>query len=74
MAVTEFGKELRHIRIEKDWRLYDMAEQLGFSSAYLSAVERSHKAVSDDLLTKVKTLIGADGVLSGGWMPPRGSR
>lgn len=64
MSVSAFGKELRHIRIDKDWRLYDMAEKLGVSSAYLSAVELGNKPVSDDLLKNVKSLVEVDSELS----------
>ena len=41
---TEIGKELRKLRIDREERLLDMAEALGKSSAFISAVERGTKA------------------------------
>lgn len=43
MATTEIGKELRRLRIDKDERLFDMAEKLEKSSAFVSAVETGKK-------------------------------
>lgn len=37
--LTEFGKVLRKLRIDRQEFLRDMAQKLGVSSAYLSAVE-----------------------------------
>ncbi|WP_215761246.1 helix-turn-helix domain-containing protein [Acetobacter sp. P1H12_c] len=42
--VTEFGKELRKIRIDRDERLMDMADKIGKSSAFISAVEVGKKS------------------------------
>ncbi|WP_193453196.1 helix-turn-helix domain-containing protein [Pseudomonas nitroreducens] len=50
---TEFGKILRKARIDRGLLLKDMAEGLGVSSAYLSAVETGKKSVSDELTRKV---------------------
>ncbi|MCF6273715.1 MAG: helix-turn-helix domain-containing protein [Rhodobacteraceae bacterium] len=41
--ITDLGKELRKLRIEKDERLYDMSKRIGKSSAFISAVERGDK-------------------------------
>ena len=41
--VTELGKFLRKLRIEKGELLYDMAQTLGVSSAFLSKVENGKK-------------------------------
>ena len=41
--VTELGKELRKIRIDRDERLLDMAGRLKKSSAFVSAVEVGKK-------------------------------
>lgn len=43
MATTELGKELRKLRINEEERLMDMAERLGKSSAFISALERGSK-------------------------------
>lgn len=55
---TEFGKLLRKARIDRGLLLKGMAEGLGVSSAYLSAVETGKKPVSDDLVRKVATYLG----------------
>ena len=39
MKVTEFGKFSRKLRIENDELLRDMANKLGVTASYLSAVE-----------------------------------
>lgn len=44
MTITELGKELRKIRIDRDERLMDMAEKIGKSSAFISAVEAGKKS------------------------------
>lgn len=41
--LTELGKELRKIRIDRDERLLDMAGRLDKSAAFLSAVEVGKK-------------------------------
>ena len=45
--LTRFGKQLRKIRIDRDQRLKDMAEQLNVTVAYLSAVENGNRVVPD---------------------------
>ncbi len=45
--LTKFGKQLRNLRIETDQRLKDMAERLGVTAAYLSAVENGKRAIPD---------------------------
>ena len=45
--LTRFGKQLRSLRIENDQRLKDMAEILGVTVAYLSAVENGKRVVPD---------------------------
>ena len=43
--LTEFGRELRHIRIDRDEKLKDMAEKLSVTVAYLSAVENGKRNI-----------------------------
>ncbi|MAT33823.1 MAG: transcriptional regulator [Ponticaulis sp.] len=40
-----FGKELRKLRIDENELMKDMAERVGVSSAFLSAMERGTKAL-----------------------------
>lgn len=51
--LTKFGKQLRKIRIEYDQRLKDMADKLGVTVAYLSAVENGNRAVPDAWVNKI---------------------
>jgi len=39
MALTDFGKFIRKLRIEKEELLKEMADKLGVTSSYLSSVE-----------------------------------
>ena len=41
--ITEYGKFLRKLRIDQGQILKTMAEKLGVSSAFLSAVRKSQK-------------------------------
>ncbi len=45
--LTEFGKELRKIRLDRDELLRDMAKKLGVTVAYLSAVENGSRKIPD---------------------------
>lgn len=45
--LTRFGKKLRTLPLEKDQRLKDMADELGVTAAYLSAVENGKRSVPD---------------------------
>ncbi len=51
--VTEFGKFLRKIRIDRTEYLKDMAEKLGVTSSYLSAVENGKRNATDVLVRKI---------------------
>ena len=45
--LTRFGKRLRTLRVERDQKLKDMADKLGVTVAYLSAVETGKRRVPD---------------------------
>lgn len=47
--MTEIGKLLRTLRIDRDERLLDMAAKLGVSPSFLSAVEKGHKSPPADI-------------------------
>ena len=53
MSITEYGKVVRQFREETKVSLRQMADEIGFSSTYVSAVEVGEKAVTDDLIDKV---------------------
>ncbi|MGT2866525.1 helix-turn-helix domain-containing protein [Streptococcus fryi] len=53
---TEFGKYLRKLRIDEGEVLKRMAEKLGVSSAFLSAVENGKKKIPKDWDEKLSNL------------------
>lgn len=53
MAVTEFGKFLRKMRIDCAEVLGGMAERLGVSPAYLSAIENGMRDIPNSFVEKV---------------------
>lgn len=54
--ITEFGKALRKLRIERNEYLKNMAEKLGISVAYLSAMENGKRKVPEDLVLKIANI------------------
>ncbi|MBQ7207540.1 MAG: helix-turn-helix domain-containing protein [Lentisphaeria bacterium] len=53
---TEFGRELRKIRLETGEVLKDMADKLGFTASYLSAIEVGKRVASDKVLAKLQEI------------------
>lgn len=58
--MTLLGRILRTLRIERNELLYDMAQKLGVSPAFLSSVETGKKAVPLDWPTKLAKLYNLD--------------
>lgn len=58
--VTEFGKFLRKMRIDRSERLGDMAGKLGVSSAYLSSIENGAREIPEDFVAKIAAEYGLD--------------
>jgi transcriptional regulator with XRE-family HTH domain len=52
-SVTPFGLMIRRLRLERHEKLGDMANALGVSSAYLSAIEHGAKPINDSFVKKV---------------------
>jgi len=48
--LTEFGKEIRKLRIDLGITLFEMAKATRVSSAFLSAMENGKKSVPDDYI------------------------
>ncbi|WP_243015114.1 helix-turn-helix domain-containing protein, partial [Brevibacillus borstelensis] len=48
--VTPFGKFCRKLRIDKEELLKDMADKLGVTSSYLSAVENGKRSIPQSWL------------------------
>lgn len=57
MALDKFGRLLRDIRITRSLLLYDMARDLGMSSADLSSIETGKKPIPKDLFQKFRNFI-----------------
>ncbi len=60
MALTPFGKALRKYRIDRDKLLKDMAEGVGVSPAFLSAVESGRKGIPDSLVGRIADWMNLD--------------
>ena len=52
-ALTEYGKIVRHYRIDNQILLADMAKKLGMSSAYLSSIETGDRSIPANLTDKL---------------------
>lgn len=51
--MTEFGKEVRKIRIDREMSLKQMADTLGVPSSYLSAVEKGRRKLTQEFVERV---------------------
>lgn len=51
--LTEFGKVIRKIRLDKGEILKNMAERLGVSSSFLSSVENGRKDIPEKWLDQI---------------------
>lgn len=56
--LTAFGKFCRKLRIDKGDLLKDMANSLGVSAAYLSAVEVGKRNVPEDWVSRIAEIYG----------------
>lgn len=54
--ITEFGKELRKLRIDRGEILKDMADKMEKTSAYLSAIECNKREIPDWFIPKLTEL------------------
>lgn len=52
-ALTQFGKEIRKLRIEKGETMAQMADKLKRSPSFLSSVETGRKSIPDSLIDDV---------------------
>jgi Helix-turn-helix. len=55
-TLTEYGKTLRHLRLDKSELLGTMAAKLGLSPAYLSSIETGNRSIPSDLTGKILSL------------------
>lgn len=57
---TELGRFLRKLRIDNDEILRDMAEKIGVTSSYLSAIECGKRNIPSDFIEKISSLYSLD--------------
>lgn len=57
---TALGKLLRKWRIDKGVVMYDMAQAIGVSTSFLSAVERGKKKLSQDKMQAIREYLNLD--------------
>ncbi|MBL8299950.1 MAG: helix-turn-helix transcriptional regulator [Rhodanobacteraceae bacterium] len=55
--LTNFGKALRKIRIDRDKTLGDLGDLLGVSPSFVSALETGKKAVPPSLLNQIVAVL-----------------
>lgn len=55
-VITEFGKALRKLRIDRGEILKTMAEKLNMTSSYLSAIECGKRNIPSDLISKLASI------------------
>ena len=58
--LSEFGKTLRKLRIDREIMLKTMADEIGVTSAYLSAVETGKKPTNPSLINKISNYLQLD--------------
>lgn len=56
--LTEIGKFLRKIRIDRGWLLKDMADAVGISAAHLSTIETGKRQITQDLVRRLADVLG----------------
>jgi len=59
-TLTIFGKTVRKLRLDKGMRLLDMAERLGHTSSYCSAIETGRKPIPDGYVRRVIQALALD--------------
>src|SRR5438105_4548642 len=60
MKLNDFGKELRKLRIDKSELLKNMAERLGVSPAFISAIETGRKPIPADFVNRAASAYDLD--------------
>lgn len=59
--LTEFGKVLRKMRIDRSEILKDMADKLGMTSSYLSAIECGKRNIPSDFVSRLAIIYSLSG-------------
>ena len=56
-GLTAFGIEIRKLRLDKRMRLLDLADKLGKSPAFVSAIETGRKPIPDNFVREVAAVM-----------------
>lgn len=56
--LTPFGKSVRKLRIDLGITLKSLAEGLGKTSSYISAIETGKRSVTDEILEQIISFLG----------------
>lgn len=59
--ITEFGKHIRKLRIDKTITLRTMAEAMGISPSYLSSIETGKRNIPEQFFSSVVSYFGLIG-------------
>lgn len=59
--LTAFGREVRKLRIDKGVSLMEMADDLGWSAAFVSSVETGRKDPPEEYVSRVVKFFGLTG-------------
>ncbi|MBI2770219.1 MAG: helix-turn-helix transcriptional regulator [Burkholderiales bacterium] len=68
MEITEFGKQLRKLRLDLGITLAEMASRIGVSSGMLSSVETGRKPAPGDLVDRLASAYDAVAIDRDGFM------
>ncbi|WP_421416487.1 helix-turn-helix domain-containing protein [Serratia plymuthica] len=60
--LTPFGKKVRKLRIDVGVTLKSMADSMGVTSSYLSAIETGKRAVTKPILDSIVSFFAKEGV------------
>lgn len=63
--LTPFGKKVRKLRIDVGVTLKSMADAMGVTSSYLSAIETGKRAVTDPVLKSITGYFASNGINAG---------
>ena len=59
---TEYGKAMKHLRIDKGVTMREMAKAIGVSASYLSKTEKGLSSLSDNVFKKIVDYFQLDSI------------
>src|SRR5438876_758419 len=58
MLVTAFGREIKHLRAERDLTVRDLADRLGKSVAYIGKIETQGEIPNPEVICQLAEILG----------------